>query len=118
MTSEFTIQIIKNSIPITQLQAIAMQGYGDMVKAVVDLEKGIMAIGGEMHADEEAVMLEQGSKQENLWGCNLYPERTGEAFIELDSMINIRPRQGNRSRSVESEDVREKIRQIIGRLVS
>ena len=89
-----------------------------MVKCVIDLEKGVMAIGGEMHADEEVLLLENGSKQENLWGINLYPDNTNDSFVEFDSMINIRPRQGNRSRGVEDVDIRKKFLEVIDKLVS
>ena len=80
---------------------MAREQFGDMVKAVVDVEQGIMAIGGELHADEEAVLLDQGSRQADLWGINLYPDAAAVRALEFDSMINVRPAQGNRSRSVE-----------------
>jgi hypothetical protein len=77
-----------------------------------------MAIGGEMHADEEATLLGLGSNQTDLWGINLYPAQYGQAdWIEFDSMINIRPRQGNRSRGVEDSTAQEKIVAVVGRLV-
>ncbi len=112
------ILLITESITRDGLKTIAEERFGDMVKAVIDLEKGIMAIGGEMHADEEAFLLERGSKQENLWGINLYPESIGDQFIEFDSMINIRPRQNNRSRNVESEEIRNQILAIVKKFVS
>lgn len=111
------IRIIKDSISKSELKTVAEEMYGDLVKAVVDLEKGLMALGGEMHADEEQVLLEQGSRQQDLWGINLYPEHQGEDFVEFDSMINLRPSQGNRSRSVEDPAVQQKIRALVGRLV-
>ena len=111
------IQIITTKISIPELKKKAEERFGDMVKGVVDLEKGIIAIGGEMHADEEALLLENGSKQVNLWGINLYPDNKGEDFVEFDSMINIRPRQGNRSRGVEDEVIRMKILEIVNKLV-
>lgn len=80
-----------------------------MVKAVVDVELGIVALDAELHSDLEAYCLENGSKQENLWGINYYPEIEGEDFIEYDSMINIRPGQGNKIRGVEDEAIRQKI---------
>ena len=83
------IKIIESKINLSQLKEIAQETFGDMVKAVVDVEKEIMAIGGEMHFDEEQVLLQNGSRQENLWGINLYVELTGADFIEYDSMINI-----------------------------
>ena len=71
------------------LREIAKNQFGDFVKAVVDIQRDIMAIGGELHADEEALLIEQGSSQENLWGINLYPEKTEEEWLEFNSLINI-----------------------------
>ncbi|HAF13060.1 MAG TPA: hypothetical protein DHU55_07950 [Blastocatellia bacterium] len=88
-----------------------------MIKAVVDVEKGIMAIGGELHADEEAFLLARDSRQEDLWGINLYPELDVVEMVEFDSMINIRPSQNNRSRGVEDPAVREEILRITEKLV-
>jgi hypothetical protein len=103
------MQIIKEKISKKELREMAKNMFGDFVKAVVDVEKRILAVDAELHADLEALLLEQGSKQESLWGINLYPELTETDFVEFDSMINIRPRQNNRSRDVESTEVREKI---------
>jgi hypothetical protein len=89
-----------------------------MVKAVVDVDRRIMAIGAELHSDEEAALLEDGSKQLSLWGVNLYPGETGDTFLEYDSMINVRPAVGNRSRSVEDEATRVRILDIVRALVS
>jgi hypothetical protein len=99
------------------LQEVAEERYGDMVKVVVDCKRGIMAIGGQMHADEEQELLADGSAQEDLWGINIYPERFGDDWIEFDSMINLRPRQNNRTRSVDDPAQQEKIRSIISHLV-
>lgn len=88
-----------------------------MMKAVVDVEKEIMVIEGELHADEEALLLEKGSKQEDLWGINLYPEISGSDWVEFDSMINIRPRRGNLSRGVDNPKIREKILEILGNII-
>ena len=89
---------------------MAEKMYGNLVKAVVDLHKNTLIVDAEMHADEEQVLLEQGSKQNDLWGINLYPSKFGtDDFIEFDSMINIRPRQQNMSRSVDNAKIREKI---------
>lgn len=111
------IQIITEKISLPELKKKAEERFGDMVKGVVDLEKGVMAIGGEMHADEEALLLENGSKQVDLWGINLYPDNKGDDFVEFDSMINIRPRQNNRSRGVEDEATRGKILEVVNKLV-
>ena len=99
------------------LRDMAGVQFGDMVKAVVDVEAGIMAIGGELHSDEEAVLLDNGSRQSNLWGINLYPEKSSEEWIEFDSMINVRPSGGNRSRYIESVEIREAVTRIVQRLV-
>ena len=111
------IIIVRTSVTKADLTAMAERQFGDMVKAVVDIEQGIMAIGGELHSDEEAVLLEAGSLQKNLWGINLYPNRPASEWIEFDSMINIRPSGGNRSRSVEHADIREAVTAVVTRLV-
>ena len=111
------ITIIRDAVTRHELNDMAKQQFGDMVKAVVDVEQGIMAIGGELHSDEEAILLDQGSVQKNLWGINLYPERPAQEWIEFDSMINVRPSGGNRSRNVEQAEIRETITEIVNRLV-
>jgi hypothetical protein len=111
------ITIIRDAVTRRELNDMAKQQFGDMVKAVVDVEQGIMAIGGELHSDEEAMLLDQGSVQKNLWGINLYPERPVPEWIEFDSMINVRPSGGNRSRYVESAEIRTTVTTIVNRLV-
>lgn len=111
------IKIIKDSMSKEELKNIAENQFGDLVKAVIDVKKEIIAIGGELHADEEAFLLEQGSEQENLWGINLYPDKSGDDMIEFDSMINIRPSQENKSRGVDSLEIQRKIRNIVNKLV-
>lgn len=111
------IKIIKDQISKKELLDIAKNQFGNMVKGVVDIEKKIMALGGELHADAEALLLENGSQQENLWGVNFYPQSPGDELIEFDSMINIRPSQGNSSRDVESLEIQRKIRDIAGKLI-
>jgi Protein of unknown function (DUF5674) len=111
------ISLIEKSIHKAKLSELAREQFGDLVKAVVDVEQGIMVIGAELHADEEAFLLEQGSKQQNLWGINLYPKKPSEELIEFDSMINLRPSQGNCSRDVNDPTIREKIREIVHQLV-
>jgi hypothetical protein len=109
--------LISDPISTHQLREAGEELYGDMVKAVVDVEKGIMAIGAELHADEEAFLLERNSRQENLWGINLYTSRALPEMVEFDSMINIRPRRNNRSRGVEDTEMRERIIAIVRELV-
>ena len=111
------MKIIDKGITIQELRKMAQETFGNMVKVVVDVKREIMAVDAELHADEEAYLLEDGSDQKDLWGINLYPEVSGDDFIEFDSMINLRPSQGNRSRGVEDLQTREKIRLIVGQLV-
>lgn len=111
-------KIIKDSITREELQDIAQERFGDLVKAVVDLEQGIMAIGGELHADEEVALVEQeNSQREYTWGINLYPEKTGDGFIEYDSMVNIKPAFGNRTRNVDNQEIRERIKKVVEKLI-
>jgi len=101
--------LIKGKIPLAALKQMAQARFGDMVKAVVDVDRGLMAVDAELHADEEKELLEDGSKQESLWGINLYPEVEGPDWIEFDSMINLRPWQDNRSRGVDDPELRQRI---------
>jgi len=91
--------------------------FGDLVKAVVDVRRKVMAVDAEMHSDEEAFLLDRGSAQEDLWGINLYPALRGSDFVEFDSVINLRPSRGNRTRGVEDGAVREQILAIVGGIV-
>jgi hypothetical protein len=113
-----SMQIVSVPVPLDELRRMAGQQFGDFVKAVVDVERGVMAIGGELHADEEALLLQDGARRGDLWGINLYPGRPRSDLIEFDSMINVRPTQGNRSRSVEGAQVRRQIEDIVERLVA
>jgi hypothetical protein len=97
---------------------MAEERFGILVKAVIDVKKEIMAVDAELHADQEALLLEKGSKQEDLWGINIYPEMTESERIEFDSMINLRPSQGNRTRGVDSPEIRQKIIEIVNKLVT
>ena len=113
-----TIRIVKNSITKKELEELAKEGFGDMVKAVVDIEQGIMAVGGEFHSEEEALLMEQeNAKRENTWGIDLWLNESGDRFIEFDSMINLKPAYGNRSRGVERLEIKNKIREIVKKLV-
>jgi hypothetical protein len=111
------VLIIEDSITNNELKVIAQNVFGDMVKAVIDIEKEVIAVDAELHADLEAFLLEKGSAQCSLWGLNFYPEINGDDFLEFDSMINIRPSQNNRSRGVENEQIRNKIIEIVQRRI-
>ena len=113
------MKIVEKNITVAELSQMSQKMFGNLVKAVVDVEKGIMAVDAELHSDEEAFLLENGSKQADLWGINIYPEFFGqEDFIEFDSMINLRPSQNNRSRGVDSPEIRENILAITSKLIT
>ena len=109
------LQLIEQSMSLADLRTLANERFGDMIKAVVDISQGSMAAGCELHVDAEQFLLENGSKQVDLWGINLYPDAFGdeERFVEFDSMINLRPGQGNRSRGVEDAEIRKQIFNLI-----
>lgn len=111
------MKLVVDSVSLDELVQISRSSLGGLVKAVVDIKKRIMVIDASMHADEEKFLLDEGSKQDELWGINLYPEQKGEDFIEFDSMINIRPRLNNFSRSVENEEIRKKIIDVVKSLI-
>lgn len=109
--------ITSEPVTLVKIKEIALERMGDMVKIVVDLNRKKMALGGEMHADEEQLLIEDGSKQSDLWGINIYPDLPKEDRIEFDSMINIRPRQNNRSRGVEDAQIRQQILALVDKLI-
>ncbi|MCA9300985.1 hypothetical protein H6801_02875 [Candidatus Nomurabacteria bacterium] len=109
---------IVQKISIGEIQEMANKMFGELVKADVDIVKKIVIIDMPMHYDGEQELLKNGSKQKDIWGINLYPEDYGtDNFIEFDSMINIRPSQGNSSRDVLDADIRTKITDIINEIV-
>lgn len=111
------IKIVVETITNAEIAEIAKNQFGNFVKAVVDVEKEIMAIGSELHADGEAFLIERGSLQRNLWGINIYHAKNTDERIEFDSMINVRPTEENYSRGVENPAIREKIAVIVQKLV-
>ena len=112
------MQVVKDTISVKELKAMTEKMFGGLVKAVIDIKKEIMIIDAPMHADLESELINNGSKQENLWGINLYPEKSGAEFIEFDSMINLKPSQNNRSRGIDDPKIREKIIKIVEKLIS
>lgn len=111
------IKIITEPISKNELKKVAEKWFGDMVKGVVDIEKKIIVLGGEMHADSEALLLENGSRQENLWGINLYPFENNNRFIQYAALINIRPKQKNRDMEIQDPTLRKQIRSIVNILI-
>jgi Protein of unknown function (DUF5674) len=111
------MKLIEGSISLRELESMAEDGFGDLVKAVVDIERGVMVVDAQLHSDEEALLLANGSRQADLWGINLYPGMPPDEWIEFDSMINVRPSQGNRSRGVHDPNVRQQVASIVASLV-
>lgn len=108
---------IKNKIALDELVKMSEKMYGDLVKAVVDIEKEIMAVDADLHSDELDFLIEEGSYPTDLWGINIYPKMVTQERIEFDSMINLRPGQNNHSRGVESDEIRQKIIEIVNKLI-
>lgn len=117
------MKLVEKEITIDELSNIRLvwmsqKMFGNLIKAVVDIKKGIMVVDSGLHSDEEDLLLENGSSQEDLWGINIYPENINtEGWIEFDSMINLKPSQGNMSISVDNQGIREKIVSIVDKLV-
>ena len=104
-------------ISLDDIRMLAKGRFGDMAKAVVDLRLGIMLLDADMHADQEAELLSEGSTQSDLWGINLYPDAAESDWLEFDSMTNLRPSFGNRSRGVDDPATRQSIAKPVARLV-
>jgi hypothetical protein len=112
------MEIIKDKISISRLKEMGEKMFGDLVKAMVDIEKGIMAIDAPMHADLLELLIDkENSEPKNLWGINIYPAKTGDDSIEFDSIMNLKPGLGNRTRGVEDKNIRKKIIEVVKKYV-
>jgi hypothetical protein len=111
------VVVSQEAIERAALRALVDRFFEDMVKYVVDVERGVAAIGGQLHADAEALLLEHGSRQEDLWGANYFPGLGPDACIEFTSLINIRPSQDNRSMEIQDEHIRARVRDLTSRLI-
>lgn len=112
------MKLVDKYTTVNELKKLSSIMFGGLIKAVVDIKKEIMVVDADMHADEEKYLLELGSKQDDLWGINLYPNLKGDDFIEFDSMINVRPRLNNFSRGIEDDKLKQKIIFIVNKLVT
>lgn len=95
-----------------ELKRLVQSHFGDMVKYVVDVRRRVVAVGGDVHADAESLLIEGGSKQSDIWGANYYPGRGPDQCIEYTALINIRPAQGNRGMEVQDPTIREQVRDL------
>lgn len=111
------MQLITKPITKKSLQKIAQQSFGNLVKAVVDVRKEILVLDADLHSDQEAYLLKHGSKQQDLWGINLYPFLDKKNFIEFDSMINLKPYQNNLTRGIDNPKIKSLINKIINKLI-
>jgi hypothetical protein len=111
------IVIVEHRIDRRELARLVHLYFGDMVKYVVDVERRVAAVGGELHADAEQLLLESGSRQVDLWGANYYPGQGHEACIEYTALINIRPAQGNRSMLIQDPGIRDRVREMTFALI-
>ncbi len=111
------ILVLEERIKKAALRSLVERYFGDMVKYVVDVRLKIAAIGGELHADAEQVLLERGSRQEDLWGANYYPGLGRDQCIEYTALINIRPSQQNRSMEIGNEGIRRTVREVTLELI-
>ncbi len=112
------MHLVDQHISMEELRRIAADRFGDLVKAVIDVRLGVMVVGAQLHADEEAFLLDRGSQQEDLWGINIWPDKPREEWVEFDSMINLRPSWGNRSRGVDDPKTRRTIVEVVEKLTS
>jgi len=111
------LKIVSRSIPKKEILEKYNHFFRSMIKAVVDLKKEIIALDGELHADLEALLIEKDSRQENLWGINLYLEKPLKERIEYTALINIRPSQDNPSMEIENTRIRKKIGEVVNKLI-
>lgn len=109
---------VVDKISLAELKEMAEKMFGELVKADIDVAKSIVIVDMPMHYDGEQELLSKGSKQLDIWGVNLHPDDFGaDNFIEFDSMINIKPSQGNASKDVLDPAVKQKIIDIISGVV-
>jgi len=113
------MRIVSDEDPVSldELRRLAAGRFGDLVKGVVDVERGIMVVDADLHADQEAELLAGGSQQRDLWGINLYPDLPESDWLEFDSLDNLRPSFGNRSRGVDDPVPRGKLGELVHALV-
>jgi hypothetical protein len=113
MSPAAPILLVKKPLAAAELSRLVGHPFPDMVKFVVDVERKIAAVGGELHADAEEILIEDGSRQIALWGGNYFPGRGEGECIVFNSLINVRPAAGNRSLTVEDPVLRDRIREVV-----
>ncbi len=112
MSTPLDIVITDRRLDRAELARLVQDRFGSMVKFVADIRRQVMAVGGELHADGERLLLEHGSAQDDLWGANYYPGRGAADCVQFTALMNVRPARGNRSMEIEDPAVREAVRQL------
>lgn len=112
------MKILTEPIKKEELKSMAEKIFGNLVKAVVDIEQEIVAVDAELHVDLAELLVERGSTNKNLWGVNIYPDETGDNWLEFDSVVNLKPQFNNRTRGVNDPIIREKITNTLKKYVS
>ena len=107
------IRIINKPVSVKEIEDLAKAYYEDLIKGVVDIRREVLALGGEMHADAEEVLLKDGSKQTDLWGFSILFDKAKEESLIYESFINIRPRDNNKNLEVKNPVIREQMKRII-----
>ena len=111
------VQLVRSRIDHDTLIKLAKENYGEMIKGVADVAREIIALGGELHADAQAALLQDGSRPEDIWGFNVYVEKPRQQRMDYTSFINVRPSLGNRSMEVHDHTLRKRMRAIVDSLV-
>lgn len=107
------IKILENKMGIEEVKEFAKKWYGVLIKGAVDIENGRVALGGDYHIEASELLTNSGSKFENIWGFNINFGENKEGLLEFDSMVNIKPNIGNRSRNISDENVIQKAKEVI-----
>jgi hypothetical protein len=117
MANQPTIVLTSEALDPAELRRLAQAFFGDMLKVVVDVRRGRAAVGGELHADGEQLLLEEGSEQADLWGANYYPGRGPDRCVEFTAMINVRPAQANPGMEIQDPEVQRPVRDVMTRVL-
>ena len=107
------IHIIRSKATREQITEM-LEELDPIIKLAVDISRGVLAGGGIMHADCEAALLEEGSRQEDIWGANWIP---ATQTIEFEALINIRPKQANLSMTIKDTSIRSQVESIARKLL-
>ena len=111
------IKILDHKIDVEEVKKLADLWYGTMIKGAVDIEIGRVALGGDYHIEDSELLTSTGSKFEDIWGFNIRFEENPDGVLEFDSMVNIKPNLGNRSRNISNDEIIKKATEIIYKFI-